>query len=48
MLLETCLAIALGFLIVDVVSRCILYAVRRKNTEEKISSDSSRNKLRIL
>ena len=29
-LLETCLAIALGFLIVDVVSRCILYAVRRE------------------
>ena len=29
-LLETCLAIALGFLIVDVVSRCVLYAVKRE------------------
>ena len=29
-LLETCLGIALGFLIVDVVSRCVLYAVRRE------------------
>lgn len=26
LLLETCLAIALGFLIVDVVSRIVLYA----------------------
>ena len=30
-LLETCLAIALGFLIVDVVSRCILYAKKTGN-----------------
>ena len=29
-LLETCLAIALGFLIVDVVSRCILYAKKQE------------------
>lgn len=29
-LLETCLGIALGFLIVDVVSRCVLYAVKRE------------------
>lgn len=29
-LLETCLAIALGFLIVDVVSRCVLYALKRE------------------
>ena len=30
-LLETCLAIALGFLIVDVVSRCVLYATKRED-----------------
>ena len=29
-LLETCLAIALGFLIVDVVSRCMLYAAKKE------------------
>lgn len=28
-LLETCLAIALGFLIVDVVSRCVLYTMKK-------------------
>lgn len=32
-LLETCLGIALGFLIVDVVSRCIWYVVTRKEHE---------------
>ncbi len=34
-LLETCLGIALGFLIVDVVSRCVLYATKKDDQIRK-------------
>ena len=34
-LLETCLGIALGFLIVDVVSRCVLYATKKEEQIRK-------------